>query len=189
MGIFDSVASIWTSKKANERATEMAREQNVFSANMANTTHQREVADLKAAGLNPILSAGGNGAPAPTGAGANFTVPNISLPDFTDIIGLNLEQQKVNNQTEMVDLAKKTTNAEIGKKGAETTLKQAQTKLAQKGVIRADVEGKAAKGLDWLWNQAKQNWQEMQGHITNGKSGTPKFNSTKQPTSSGGEIP
>lgn len=97
--IFSSAANIYNAEKAWKHQKEYAQ-----------NAHQWEVQDLKKAGLNPILSAGGSGAPM-----TSAPVPNVENPF---------------SEWSATKLAKKQADADISNKQSQTDANTATAKQA-----------------------------------------------------------
>lgn len=83
----------------------VAREQMDFQERMSNTQHQRGVADLRAAGLNPVLSAKYGGATSPPGALAQ-------VPDFQKAITSSLAVKRNKADLALLQAQTRKTDAE-----------------------------------------------------------------------------
>lgn len=91
------------SNKANRAE---AKRQMEFQERMSSTAHQREVADLRAAGLNPMLSAKLGGASSPGGAMANIQdVLSLAVSSAKQGAGIAQEAQAIEQSKAMTEQA------------------------------------------------------------------------------------
>lgn len=170
MGLFDMVGNLITGALDYERQGESLQDQRVIEGqnynlqvanyeymkalnqeimNRADTAHQREVKDLREAGLNPLISTGGNeigGSVMPTEAPQiNYNATANTLTDkfksaFTNFDNIVTELQNIQLNTQSIKSAKakaKTDeiNAEIDKITAIDKIKQSKLSTKEKETL------------------------------------------------------
>lgn len=146
------VTSIVGGVMQNKAAESAADENRNWQTYMSNTAHQREVADLRAAGLNPILSAtGGNGASTPSGATAQTTnIAGTAGSDFVSAQRLkDVEKKSVENSIRMTD-----SNVKLNDANAAKAAEEVKTQVSTQGLNSA-LASKAAADTATSLAQAK----------------------------------
>jgi hypothetical protein len=151
-----AAAGAYGASKSSRTSIQNAREQRAWQTDMSNTAHTREIADLKNAGLNPILSAKNSGAP--VGAGAMAQTPDFSKAYGSGVANALMiaQTRKTNAEATLVEDQKNRAQLESDFYGSVAGMPTVAAKTLG-GAGTAYGTYRAAKALKNMYQKSKRN--------------------------------
>lgn len=151
-GLFGSSAQ----DKANETNLAIANQQMGFQREMSNTAYQRSMADMQAAGLNPMLAYGQGGASTPQGASASMQA-NTQMGDalqkgVTSALDSLRLKKELEGQDSQTALNKATEHAQ--RESAKLSAANARVAEANEKTTMAALPGVRSKSRQEYANEA-----------------------------------
>jgi len=121
-------------QSANQQNRDIANQQEAFQREMSNTSYVRAVADMKAAGLNPMLAYAQGGASTPTGATTqiqNALGAGVSSGQQAYQLGLNTMQNLADIELKREQAGAAGSQEDLNRANMNLSLVEAANKSAQ----------------------------------------------------------